>query len=169
MGTKLRIVVAAATAMLLTTMTSSAMATTSTARPLVGEDADIELNLESGALVTPEGTWYVHGGPLRFAINVTNSGSSEEDGVEVAIRVPDTVTLRVDADGWNCVDMDGGVSCRSEVLEVSGEQWPELQAEIYYDTYTQGSIFVGARPGLNGVPEPGENQLEQPIFLDTSV
>src|SRR6185312_13170183 len=98
MGTRPRIVVAA-TAVLLTAMTSSAMAT---ARPLAGEpDADIELNLESGAVVTPDGTWYVHGGPLRFTINVTNSGSGEEDGVEAAIRVPDTVDLRVDADGWN--------------------------------------------------------------------
>jgi hypothetical protein len=168
MGTKPRIVVAA-TAMLLTAMTSSAMATTTTARPLVGgADADIELNLESGAVVTPDGTWYVHGGPLQFTINVTNSGSSEEDGVEAAIRVPDTVDLRVDADGWNCVDMDGGVSCRSEVSAVAGEQWPKLHAAISYSTYTQDSIFVGARPGLNGVPEPGENQLAQPILLDTS-
>ena len=168
MGAKLRVGVAA-TAVLLTTVTSSAMATTGTARSLAGEpDADIELGLQSGAVVTPEGTWYAHGGPLRFAVDVTNSGSSEENGVEVAIRVPDTVDLRADADGWNCVDMDGGVSCRSEVLAVPGEGWPELQAEITYSEYTQGSIFVGARPGLNGVPEAGENQLEQRILLDTS-
>lgn len=166
MGPKLRIGVAAA-AMLVTGMTSDAMATTSTVQA-AEHDADIELTLGSGAVVTPDGTWYVHGGPLRFAIDVTNSGSSEEDGIEVAVRVPETVDLRVDADGWNCVDMDGGVSCRAEVPVASGERWPELQAEIRYSAYTQDSIFVGARPGLNGVPEPGENQLEQPILLDTS-
>lgn len=165
MGTKLRTGVAAA-AVLLTSVSGSAMATASVT---VGEhDADIELSLGSGVVVAPDGTWYVHGGPLGFVISVTNSGSSVEDGVEVAVRVPATVDLWVDADGWNCVDMDGGVSCRSEVVAAPGERWPELQAVIRYGTYTQGSVFVGARPGLNGVPEPGENQLEQSIFLDTS-
>lgn len=139
--------------------------------PMVGvHDADITLTPTSIGYVQPGGLWVTRG-QFTFDIDVTNSGSSDEAGVEVALRIPSAWDVQVGADGWNCQDIDATtVGCVSTIPVASGDAWPTLNAEVFpSDPTFNGFVDVGARPGLNGIPAPGENELDQSVYYDTSI
>ena len=132
-------------------------------------DADIALTPTSVAFVNGD-VWDVRG-PFTFDIDVTNSGSGDEAGVEVAVRIPSIWDVRVGADGWDCQDIDATtVGCVSTIPVAAGDAWPTLNVEGFpSDPVYNGFVDVGARPGLNGIPAPGENELDQRVYYDTSI
>jgi hypothetical protein len=165
-GTTMRRVVGAGASVVALGIIGAASVALATPASAAGvHDADIALTPTGGFTVDSDGTWEaVSGG--TFAIGVTNSGSSDESGVEIAVRIPTGWDVQVSSDGWNCWDLDsnGDVACATTIPETSGAEWPELQATLTFPfNAPQGTVAVGARVGQNGVPDPGEDELDQTV------
>jgi len=142
------------------TTTTSA---TSSEKSAAGE-LDVELGKGRG-IVDNEGGWYVHGWNFDFAITVTAPASSAtKDRLTVVLTFP-APAMRVEkaeGDGWECADIDAGVSCTQAATATTGESWPELTVNAVATATTKGESITVEASG------PGKGTATVPLRLDTS-
>jgi hypothetical protein len=144
--------------------TSGTPSTTPSGEPSAGE-LDVELVKGRGVVETEGGGWYVHGWNFDFAVEVTAPAAEvTEDRLTVVLTFP-APAMRVEkaeGDGWECSDVEAGISCAHDATATPGEAWPSLTVNAVATATTKGESLTVEASG------PGRGTATVPLRLDTS-
>ncbi len=112
-----------------------------------------------------EGSWYVHGWKFDFSVTVTApSADASEDPLTLALTFP-SPAMRVEGtegDGWECSDVDSGISCTTAATAEPGQAWPALKVNAIAAAYSMGESLTAEASG------PGKGTATTGLQLDTS-
>jgi hypothetical protein len=140
--------------------------TTSAAPSEVPSAGELDVELAKGrGIVENEGGWYVHGRNFDFSVTVTAPAAgttADKLNLVLSFPVPAMHVEKAEGDGWDCADVEAGISCTHSASATPGQAWPALTVNAEAIANTKGESITAEASG------PGKGTATIPLRLDTS-